>query len=107
MTTQERENIYYLPFEKLWGYPQKQRISVPDTRRVFDIHYFWNTAGFVTMRVYDVKLNEYIFSGKLEINFQEEVHDPETHRVLFWFIPVEIGPLGTKIRIFWPGMFQS
>lgn len=107
MAKLKQTGIYYLPFETRWGYPQKQRVAIPDTLHLLDIYYFWNVAGFVTMRVFDVHLGEYIFSGKLELQFQEEVRDPETHRVWFWFIPEEIGPMGTRIRIFWPGMYVS
>ncbi len=99
--------IYYLPFNIDWGYPQIQRIVIPDSMRVFDIAYFWNRHGYVVMRVTDLERDEIVFTAQLNEWMQEEIRDPETNWPWFWIIPVNLSPGGCKIRVFWTGMYTN
>ncbi len=95
---------YYLPFNQDLGYPQKIRLRIPNTGRLFDIVYAYNHTGFITITITEVSTGEIIKTGKLLEYTQMLVRDKTTRKVIFSLVPESIRTSNLRIRMYWEGM---
>ena len=92
--------VRVLPFDKILGYPQRQRVLINQVQ--YDLVYRWNhTGGFCVLTVLRSTDERVIWRGKLVRLHGYEVRDPDTRALVWTFMPYQVDTTTAEVWVFY------